>query len=77
MSEPKVDVANHSVELQGKTYRTQELGPDNFAVLFDGVPVGRIVYSWGSANAIVESEAIDEDTLGAIAEAWFAAAEPG
>ncbi len=77
MSEPKVDVANHSVELDGTSYRIQELGPDNFTVLVAGVPVGRIVYSWGVANGVSESESVSEDALTAIAEAWFAAAEAG
>jgi hypothetical protein len=77
MSQPNVDVAGHSVELAGTTYRIQELGPDNYAVLVDGVPVGRIVYSWGAANGVAESETVSEDTLTAIAEAWFAVVEGG
>lgn len=75
MSQTTVDVAQRSVELEGKSYKIQELGPDNFAVLDAGVPVGRIVYSWGTANGVSESETISEEALTAIAEAWFAATE--
>ncbi len=77
MSEPKVDVAHHTVELDGTSYRIQELGPDNLAVLVEGVPVGRIVFSWGVANGVSETESVSEDTLTAIAEAWFASADAG
>jgi hypothetical protein len=73
MSTPKVDVENKSVEHDGKTYRIQALAEDNFAVLLAGVPVGRIVYSFGAANGVPEGEAASADTLYAIAEAWFAA----
>ncbi|MBN2193223.1 MAG: hypothetical protein JW751_10445 [Polyangiaceae bacterium] len=77
MIQPNVDVANRSVEFDGTTYRIQELGPDNLAVLLAGVPVGRIVYSWGAANGISESASTSEETLTAIAEAWFAVADAG
>ena len=73
MSTPKVDVENKSVELEGKTYRIQALADDNFVVLDAGVPVGRIVYSFGAANGVPEGDAVSEDALYAIAEAWFAA----
>jgi hypothetical protein len=33
------------------------------------------VYVFGSANAVVESDAMTEDQLTAVAEAWFAAVE--
>lgn len=75
MSQPTVDVAQKSVELEGKTYQIQELGPDNYAVLLAGIPVGRIVYSWGAANGISESDTTSEELLTAMAEAWFAAIE--
>jgi hypothetical protein len=42
-------------------------------VLVKGVPVGRIVYSFGAANGVPEGDSTSEDTLYAIAEAWFAA----
>jgi hypothetical protein len=37
-----------------------------------GVPVGRIVLSFGAPNGVPEGDN-SEDTLYAIAEAWFAA----
>jgi hypothetical protein len=67
------DVANKSVVLEGTTYTIQELGDDTFTVLVKGVPVGRIVYTFGAANGVPEGDAASEDTLYAIAEAWFAA----
>ncbi|HEY8039102.1 MAG TPA: hypothetical protein VIF15_04880 [Polyangiaceae bacterium] len=73
MSTPKVDIENKSVEHEGNTYRIQALADDNFVVLLAGVPVGRIVYSFGAANGVPEGDAANEDTLYAIAEAWFAA----
>ena len=67
------DVANKSVVFEGTTYAIQALGDDSFTVLVKGVPVGRIVYSFGAANGVPEGGAASEDTLYAIAEAWFAA----
>jgi hypothetical protein len=31
------------------------------------------VYTWGAANGVSESDTTSEETLTAIAEAWFAA----
>ena len=42
-------------------------------MLVKGVPVGRIVYTFGAANGVPEGTAVTEDALYAIAEAWFAA----
>lgn len=67
------DVPNKSVSFEGTTYNVQELGDDTFTVLVKGVPVGRIVYTFGAANGVPEGDAASEDTLYAIAEAWFAA----
>jgi hypothetical protein len=67
------DVANKSVSFEGTSYTIQELGEDTYTVLVKGVPVGRIVYSFGAANGVPEGDAATEDTLYAIAEAWFAA----
>ena len=67
------DVASSSVAFDGVSYSIQELGPDTFTVLVKGVPVGRIVYTFGAANGVPEGDAISEDGLYAIAEAWFAA----
>ena len=67
------DVPNKSVTLEATTYTIQELGQDNFTVLVKGVPVGRIVYTFGSANGVPEGDATSQEALDAIAEAWFAA----
>jgi hypothetical protein len=67
------DVANKTVTFQGKTYSIQELADDSFTVLVKGVPVGRIVYSFGAPNGVTDGDAASEETLQAIAEAWFAA----
>ena len=62
-----------TVSLDGTTYAIQELGEDTFTVLREGVPVGRIVYTFGAANGVPEGDSVSEDGLYAIAEAWFAA----
>jgi len=67
------DVQNKSVTFEGTTYAIQELGDDSFTVLVKGVPVGRIVYTFGTANGVPEGDAISEDGLTLIAEAWFEA----
>jgi hypothetical protein len=67
------DVPNKSVSFEGTTYTIQELGEDNFTVLVKGVPVGRIVYTFGAPNGVPEGDAASEDTLYAVAEAWFTA----
>ena len=70
------DVPNKSVSFEGTDYQIQELGEDNFTVLVKGVPVGRIVYTFGAPNGVPE-EGQSEDTLYAIAEAWFGATISG
>jgi hypothetical protein len=67
------DVPNHTVTLSGTTYVIQPLAEDSFTVLVKGVPVGRIVYTFGAANGVAEGGSVDEDTMYAIAEAWFGA----
>lgn len=75
MSEAAVaDTSAKTVTFAGKTYAIQALGDDSFTVLLAGVPVGRIVYSFGAANGVPEGDAISEDDLTLVAEAWFAAA---
>jgi hypothetical protein len=69
------NTADKTVTLAGKTYRIQALADDNFTVLLEGVPVGRIVYCFGAANGVPEGDAISEDDIYAIGEAWFAATE--
>jgi hypothetical protein len=71
---PVANVEEQTVSFAGTTYRIQQLGDDSFTVLVDGVPVGRILYSFGAAQGIPEDGSkVSEDTLYAIGEAWFAA----
>jgi len=70
------DVKNKSVTPDGTSYAIQELAEDAFTVLLKGVPVGRIVYTFGAANGVPEGDGASEDALYAIAEAWFAATAP-
>ncbi len=70
---PVVDVAAKTVTFEGKTYVMRPLSEDSYTVLTAGVPVGRVVFSFGAANAAVESSDITEEALTAIGEAWFAA----
>ena len=67
------DVPNKTVTFDGTTYNIQDLGEDTFTVLVKGVPVGRIVYTFGAANGVPEGDTASEDTLYAIAESWFTA----
>jgi hypothetical protein len=70
---PVADPSSNSVTFKGTTYSIQALDADEFTVLVAGVPVGRIVYSFGAAMGVPEGKAIGEDDLTAIAEVWFAA----
>lgn len=72
---PTVDVAAKTVTHEGRTFTMRPLADDQYTVLINGVPVGRVLYVFGSANAVVESEDITEDALTAIGEAWFASLE--
>lgn len=67
------DVPNKSVTFESTTYSIQDLGQDSFTVLVKGVPVGRIVYTFGAANGVPEGEGATQEALDAIAEAWFGA----
>jgi hypothetical protein len=71
--QPQVDLTNKSVTFSGTEYKVQPLAEDQYTVLVAGVPVGRLVYTFGAANGVPEGDTVDEDTLYAIAEAWFAA----
>lgn len=75
MSDPIVDLSTNTVTYDEKSFFMRPLSDDAFTVLVDGVPVGRAVYTFGAANAVVESDTVTEDTLTAVAEAWFAALE--
>lgn len=72
-SAASADLSSNTVTFAGVTYSIQALGDDNYTVLVAGVPVGRIVYSFGAANGVPEGSAISEDDLTTIGEAWFAA----
>jgi hypothetical protein len=67
------DLEAKTVTFSGKTYSIQALGDDSYTVLVAGVPVGRIVYSFGAANGVPEGDAISEDDLTTVGEAWFGA----
>lgn len=67
------DLSTKTVTFAGKTYNIQALGDDSYTVLLAGIPVGRIVFSFGVANGVPEGDAVSEDDLSAIGEAWFAA----
>jgi hypothetical protein len=69
------NVEANTVTLDQTTYQIQPLAADTFTVLVEGVPVGRIVYTFGAANGVPEGDSVSEDTLTAVAEAWFAATE--
>jgi len=69
------DTSNKTVTFGGKTYSIQALSEDSYTVLLAGIPVGRVVYSFGAANGVPEGDAISEDDLYAIAESWFAAVD--
>lgn len=74
MSAPATaNVSENSVTFEGTTYSIQPLAADTFTVLVAGVPVGRIVYTFGAANGVPEGDSVSEATLEAVAEAWFAA----
>ena len=67
------NVQSSTVTFEGTTYAIQPLGDDTFTVLRSGVPVGRIVYTFGTANGAPDGDALSEEALTTIGEAWFAA----
>lgn len=73
-SAPVVDFAAKTVSYEGRTFTIRPLTEESYTVLIAGVPLGRIVYSFG-ANAVVESPDVTEEALTAISEAWFAAVD--
>jgi hypothetical protein len=73
MTAPIVDLDAKTVTHAGTTFNLRPLAEDSFTILVDGVPVGRAVYTFGAANAVVEGDAASEEVLTAVAEAWFAA----
>lgn len=75
MTTATVDLESQSVSFAGTPYDVRPLAADTFTVLVEGVPVGRIVYTFGAANGVPEGDAISEEALTTIAEAWFAAVD--
>jgi len=69
----QADTASKTVTFAGTSYNIQALGDDSYTVLLAGVPVGRIVLSFGVANGVPEGGSVSEDDLNAIGDAWFAA----
>lgn len=74
-SSAAANVSEQTVTFEGTVYSIQPLAADTFTVLVQGVPVGRIVYTFGAANGVPEGDTVSEATLEAIAEAWFAAVD--
>ncbi|MBI5534329.1 MAG: hypothetical protein HY898_16520 [Deltaproteobacteria bacterium] len=70
---PQVDLKSNTVTHAGFTFAMRQLSEDSFTVLHEGVPVGRVVYTFGAANGVAEGPTVTEDALTAVAEAWFAA----
>jgi len=71
--QPIVDLPSSTVAHAGLTFVMRPLSEDAFTVMLEGEPVGRLVYTFGTANAVVESDKVTEEVLTAVAEAWFAA----
>jgi len=69
------DTSTKTVTFGDKTYAIQALSEDSFTVLLEGVPVGRIVYTFGAANGVAEGDSLSDDDVTLIAEAWFTALE--
>ena len=70
---PIADVPASTVTVGDISYTIRALSDDTYTVLVKGVPVGRIVYTFGAANGVPEGDAISEEALTAIGEAWFTA----
>lgn len=74
MSTATADTTANTVNFEGTTYDIQPLGDDEFTVLVAGVPVGRIVYTFGAANGVPETGSnVSEEALTTIADTWFTA----
>ena len=57
------DTSAKTVTFGGKTFQIQALSDDSYTVLLAGIPVGRVVYSFGAANGVPEGDAMSEDFL--------------
>lgn len=47
------DTSNKTVTFAGAVYNIQDLGDDSYTVLKAGIPVGRIVFSFGDRKSVV------------------------
>jgi len=74
-SSPVVDVAEKTVTYEGTSFYMRPLAEDEYTVCVAGAAVGRAVFSFGAANAVVEGTDVTEEVLATVAEAWFAALE--
>ncbi len=72
---PVADVTASTVTLGDTTYAVRALSEDTFTLLLAGVPVARLVYSFGAANGVPEGDALTEEAATTIAEVWFAAVD--
>ncbi len=70
---PVVDLDAKTIVHAGRQFVMRPLAEDSFTIMEDGVPVGRAVYVFGTANGVVESDTVTEDLLSELSEAWFAA----
>lgn len=74
---PVVDVAEKTVSYVGKSFYMRPLAEDQYTVCVAGAAVGRAMFVFGEASAVVESTDVTEDDLTAVAVAWFAAIDEG
>jgi hypothetical protein len=72
---PVVDVTAKTVTHGGRNFVMRPLAEDAYTIMEAGVPVGRAVFTFGAANAVVESDSVTEDFLWEVAQAWFDALE--
>jgi hypothetical protein len=72
---PVVDVPGNTVTYEGLSFVMRPLSADSYTIVVDGEVAGRAVYTFGTANAVVEGGKVSEEVLTAVAEAWFAAVD--
>jgi hypothetical protein len=76
-SPPVVDVAEKTVTYAGTSFYMRPLSEDSYTVCVAGAAVGRAIFTFGAANAVVEGPDFTEEVLTTVSEAWFAAIEEG
>ena len=72
---PIADKLANTVSIGATIYNIQPLGDDTYTVLVDGIPVGHLVYVFGTATGVPDGDGCDEKTLTLISESWFSALE--